>query len=97
MSKADAEEHEALLRQGVREMQARPNPPRPAPQRAPLHPRHSLCRARRLGSMSLQSPRSPRLSRLCRATGWRFGTHHTGDSAQSALLWLYRALDGGTA
>ena len=36
MSKADAEEHEDLLRQGVREMQARI---RPATQRAPLHAR----------------------------------------------------------
>lgn len=35
------------------------------------------------------------LNRLCRATGWQLGRHHTADSAQSALLWLYRALDGG--
>ena len=35
VSKADAEEHEALLRQGVREMQARPNPPRHAARAAP--------------------------------------------------------------
>ena len=41
--------------------------------------------------------RRDELEQLCRATGWQFGLHHTGDSAQSALLWLYRALDGGTA
>lgn len=41
--------------------------------------------------------RRDRLTALCRATGWRLGLHHTGESAQSALLWLYRALDGGTA
>jgi len=41
--------------------------------------------------------RRDRLAALCRATGWRLGQHHTGDSAQSALLWLYRALDGGTS
>ncbi|TMV11286.1 DUF58 domain-containing protein [Arenibacterium halophilum] len=41
--------------------------------------------------------RRDELAQLCRATGWQFGLHHTGDSAQSALLWLYRALDGGTA
>ena len=41
--------------------------------------------------------RKDELTRFCRATGWQFGTHHTGDSAQSALLWLYRALDGGTS
>ncbi len=35
------------------------------------------------------------LTRLTRATGWQLGLHHTGNSAQSALLWLYRALDGG--
>ena len=32
---------------------------------------------------------------LCALTGWRFHTHHTSDSAQVALLWLYRALDRG--
>ena len=26
-------------------------------------------------------------------TGWRYGLHHTDASAQSALLWLYGALD----
>lgn len=40
--------------------------------------------------------RKDRLRSLCVATGWRFGLHHTGESAQSALLWLYGALDGGT-
>ena len=39
--------------------------------------------------------RRDELQALCRATGWQFGVHHTSDSAQSALLWLYRALDGG--
>ncbi len=41
--------------------------------------------------------RKTELRRLCRATGWHLGLHHTNQSAQSALLWLYRALDGGTA
>ena len=41
--------------------------------------------------------RRDRLAALCRTTGWRLGQHHTGESAQSALLWLYRALDGGTS
>ncbi len=40
--------------------------------------------------------RKDELQALCRLTGWHLGLHHTGDSAQSALLWLYRALDGGT-
>ncbi|WP_419740221.1 DUF58 domain-containing protein [Ruegeria sp.] len=39
--------------------------------------------------------RKDALTHLCRATGWQLGLHHTGESAQSALLWLYRALDGG--
>jgi hypothetical protein len=41
--------------------------------------------------------RKDALSPLCRATGWQFGQHHTGESAQSALLWLYQALDRGAA
>ncbi|WP_299079350.1 DUF58 domain-containing protein [uncultured Ruegeria sp.] len=40
--------------------------------------------------------RKDALTQLCRATGWRLGLHHTSDSPQAALLWLYRALDGGT-
>lgn len=38
--------------------------------------------------------RKDELQILCRTTGWHLGLHHTADSAQSALLWLYRALDG---
>ena len=38
--------------------------------------------------------RRDHLRQLCRVTGWHFHCHHTNDSAQSALLWLYRALDG---
>ena len=41
--------------------------------------------------------RKAELTQLTQATGWQLGLHHTSDSAQSALLWLYRALDGGTA
>ena len=39
--------------------------------------------------------RKDRLTALARAVGWHFTTHHTGQPAQSALLWLYRALEGG--
>jgi hypothetical protein len=39
--------------------------------------------------------RKAELASLCSVTGWRYGCHHTSDSAQSALLWLYRAIDGG--
>ncbi len=37
------------------------------------------------------------LNDLARLTGWQYHCHHTDDSAQSALLWLWRALDGGGA
>lgn len=39
--------------------------------------------------------RKDELRRLCARTGWRYGCHHSSDSAQSALLWIYRAMDGG--
>lgn len=42
--------------------------------------------------------RKDALRRICRLTGWRYHCHHTSGSAQSALLWLYRAFEqGGTA
>lgn len=37
--------------------------------------------------------RKAELQRLCTLTGWQYGLHHTDHSAQSALLWLYGALD----
>ena len=37
--------------------------------------------------------RKAELQRLCALTGWHYGLHHTGTSAQAALLWLYGALD----
>lgn len=39
--------------------------------------------------------RKAELAQLCALTGWRYHCHHTSDSAQSALLWLYNAIDGG--
>ncbi|MFK7763631.1 MAG: DUF58 domain-containing protein [Roseobacter sp.] len=39
--------------------------------------------------------RKAELQALCALTGWQFGQHHTDRSAQSALLWLYAAMDGG--
>jgi uncharacterized protein (DUF58 family) len=39
--------------------------------------------------------RKARLTHLARTTGWQVLTHHTGDSAQAALLWLFRALERG--
>ena len=39
--------------------------------------------------------RKARLADLARLAGWLYQTHHTGQVAQSALLWAYRALEGG--
>ena len=39
--------------------------------------------------------RRDRMQRLCALTGWQMHCHHTGNSAQAALLWLWQALDGG--
>jgi uncharacterized protein (DUF58 family) len=60
--------------------------------------RHETLKATDLRARYLDrlAARREDLRALCRATGWQLGLHHTGDSAQSALLWLYRALDGGT-
>ncbi|MBJ6372036.1 DUF58 domain-containing protein [Sedimentitalea arenosa] len=60
--------------------------------------RHETLKAGDLRSRYLDrlAERKERLAHLCRTTGWMLGLHHTGDSAQSALLWLYRALDRGT-
>ena len=39
--------------------------------------------------------RKDRLAGLARAVGWQYGCFHTGAAAQPALLWAYRALEGG--
>lgn len=39
--------------------------------------------------------RKARLADLARAVGWHYTCHHTASPAQSALLWAYRALEGG--
>jgi uncharacterized protein (DUF58 family) len=39
--------------------------------------------------------RKDRLSALARAVGWHVTTHHTGQPAQGALMWLWQALAGG--
>ncbi len=59
--------------------------------------RHETLKAGELRDRYLDrlAERKHALTHLCRATGWQLGLHHTGESAQSALLWLYRALDGG--
>jgi len=60
--------------------------------------RHETLKAAELKDRYLQrlSERKATLTDLCRLTGWQYHCHHTGESAQSALLWLYRALDHAT-
>ncbi len=41
--------------------------------------------------------RKEELKQLCSRTGWQYHCHHTSDSAQSALLWLYQAFEQGAA
>ena len=59
--------------------------------------RHETLRAGDLRTRYLArlAERKDRLSTLARAVGWHYHCHHTGDAAQPALLWLYRALEGG--
>ncbi len=59
--------------------------------------RHETLRAGELRTRYIArlAERRDRLASLARAVGWQFSTHHTGTPAQSALLWLYRALEGG--
>lgn len=57
--------------------------------------RHETLRAGDLRTRYLArlAERKARLSALGRASGWHFLSHHTSDGAQSALLWLYRAME----
>lgn len=58
---------------------------------------HETLKAGDLRSRYLErlAARKDALARLARATGWQYSCHHTGDSAQAALLWAWRALDRG--
>lgn len=57
--------------------------------------RHETLKANDLKDRYLErlAARKAELQRLCGLTGWQYGLHHTDQSAQSALLWLYGALD----
>ena len=54
-------------------------------------------KARDLKSRYLErlAARKEELAGLALATGWQYRCHHTSDSAQSALLWLYGAFERG--
>ena len=57
--------------------------------------RHETLKAGELRARYLDrlAERRARLAELARLSGWQFHTHHTGDSATAALLWLYAALE----
>ena len=57
--------------------------------------RHETLKAGDLRGRYLErlAERKAALADLARATDWQYSCHHTGDSAQSALLWLYGALE----
>lgn len=59
--------------------------------------RHETLKAGDLRTRYLErlAQRKDDLAQLARATGWQLGLHRTDESVQSALLWLYRALDRG--
>lgn len=60
---------------------------------------HETLKAGELRSRYLErlAERKLRLQTLCQLTGWQYHCHHTNQSAQAALLWLFRALDGSHA
>jgi len=45
--------------------------------------------------LSRLASRKAELQDICTRTGWQFQCHHTSQSAQSALLWLYQAFEHG--
>lgn len=56
---------------------------------------HETLKAGDLKDRYLQrlAERKDRLEHLSRVSGWLYGCHHTAESAQAALLWLYAALE----
>ncbi|MDR6306978.1 uncharacterized protein (DUF58 family) [Pacificitalea manganoxidans] len=59
--------------------------------------RHETLKAGDLRDRYLErlAARKDRLDMLTRQTGWHYSVHHTDHTAQSALLWLYAALERG--
>ena len=59
--------------------------------------RHETLRAGDLRARYLArlAEREDQLATLARRMGWHYQCHHTGQGAQTALLWAWRALEGG--
>ncbi|WP_163847653.1 DUF58 domain-containing protein [Pseudooceanicola aestuarii] len=60
--------------------------------------RHETLKATELRARYLErlAARKAELEALAHVTGWQMQVHHTDKSAQSALLWIWQALDRGT-
>jgi uncharacterized protein (DUF58 family) len=60
--------------------------------------RHETLKAGELRARYLDrlAARKAALQEMCAVAGWRHTCHHTSEPAQTALLWLWQALDGGT-
>jgi uncharacterized protein (DUF58 family) len=58
---------------------------------------HETLKASELRDRYLErlAARKAELRELALIAGWQYQCHHTSDSAQSALLWLYRAFEQG--
>lgn len=58
---------------------------------------HETLKAAALRDQYLErlAERRDALDRLCRTAGWRIGQHHSDETALSALMWLYHAMDRG--
>jgi uncharacterized protein (DUF58 family) len=63
----------------------------PVCSRSRTYPRHSCTEA----YLERLADRRDKLERLSRKTGWRFLPHTTAQSAQTAMLWIYQALEVG--
>lgn len=57
--------------------------------------RHETLRAGELRQRYLDrlAERKDQVQALARVAGWQYDCHHTGQGAQAALLWLYRAME----
>ncbi len=47
--------------------------------------------------MARLAERRDLLDHLCRDAGWRMGVHHTGETAQTGLMWIYHAMQRATS
>lgn len=58
--------------------------------------RHETLQAADLTERYLEklAERKARLAAVCKQTGWTYACHHTNESAQAAVMWLYNMIEG---